>query len=232
MSLLRRGARTAFGFAVLLIAFLVAVDPTVAELVSEGGDFGPDTLTRDTESGLRWLDVTLSTNRSYSQILAELEPGGLFEGYRLGTGNEVDALWEHAGINRGNGGWLPENYDPMVALAALVGQTSSEGNCGTGCTFFETKGWVDSGDPVPEFVSAANIRWFDNSAPLTTSPTYPQAPIGSALFSAHSDAASALRGAWLIEVPEPSASLGATTAFAVVAALASRRGRVGAQRGK
>jgi hypothetical protein len=158
-------------------------------------------------------------------FLAELEPGGAFEGFSLTTGNEVDTLWENAGIDVTTSLWIEENYDPIVALAALVGQTSSSGNCGEGCSFFETKGWIDNGVPAPDFLSAANLRWFDNSPPLTTSPEFPQAPIGSQIGSTHFDGASPTRGAWLVEAPEPAGALGVATALAWVAALASLRRR-------
>jgi hypothetical protein len=198
-----------------------------ADLVPQDGAFGAGTLTLDTASGLRWLDLPLSTNHSYAQILAELESGGLFEGFRLADGSEVTALWEHVGIDTGTGLWIAANYAPIVTLAALVGMTSNSGNCGSGCTFFETKGWIDNGDPPASFsfLSAANVRWFDNDPPQTTSPSYPQDEIGSALFSTHSDSASAMRGAWLVEAPEPIASAIGAVAGATLAAIALRGAR-------
>jgi hypothetical protein len=172
------------------------------------------TLTRDTDTGLRWLDVTLSLDYSYSEILAALGPGGTFEGFRLGTGEEVATLAENAGVDRGTGLFVPENYDPIVALTNLVGQTGDNGNCGTGCSFNFSAGWYDSGNPAPQFLFYMTLSWFDNSAPL--SPNYPQAPIGRILSSTtSSDAGSPTRGAWLVAAPEPEAP-----ALAAAAALA------------
>jgi hypothetical protein len=214
-------------FATLAFAILLAgAGPTRADLVSQGGDFGADTLTLDTVSGLRWLDLTLSTNHSYAQILAELQPGGLFDGYRLGEGSEVTDFWENAGVDTGTSLWIPANYAPIVALTALVGQTSSSGNCGSGCSFFETKGWIDNGNPPVSFssLSAANLRWFDNDPPQTTSVSFPQDEIGSAIFSTHSDSASPTRGAWLVEAPEPAAVTLGALAVGALAAIGARGG--------
>jgi hypothetical protein len=195
-----------------------------AQRVAESGPFGPATLTHDMATGLRWLDVTLSTHHSYSDILAELGPGGMFDGFRLGSGNEVATLLQNAGIDIGTGLFVPENDDPIVALAALVGQTGDDGNCGTGCRFNYTRGWIDNGDPPPQFLSTATLSWFDNSAPL--SPSYPQAPIGRALYVTVSDTASPGRGAWLVSLPEPEpAPLDAAAGLALGASAAERRRR-------
>ena len=206
------------------LALLVSgAGPAPADLLSENGAFGADTLTRDTASGLRWLDLTLSTNRSYGEVLAELGPGGVFEGYRFGTGDEVATLFEDAGIDVGTGLFVPENYDPIVALTALIGQTGEE-SCGSGCTFAIARGWYDSGGPTPSIFFYMTLSWFDNSAPLSTN--YPQAPIGRVLSSTtFNDAALPTRGAWLVEAPEPApAVLARVATFALAAAASCRRG--------
>ena len=199
--------------------------PALAVLVSEGGSFGANTLTRDTATGLRWLDLTLSLNRTYAQIAQELGPGGDFAGYRFATGNEVEELWENAGIDTSTSLFVAQNHQPVSALAALVGQTGSNGNCGSGCTYFYTEGWYWNGDPPPvNFLAYAEMAWFDNSAGLSGS--YPQAPIGRTLTpTSLNDTAKATRGAWLIEVPEPSAAAIAGAAACTIAVLARRRAR-------
>ena len=51
--------------------------------------YGADSITLDTETGLRWLDVPISLNRSYNDVAAQFGAGGDFEGYRFATPSEV-----------------------------------------------------------------------------------------------------------------------------------------------
>ncbi|HSJ96574.1 MAG TPA: hypothetical protein VLC53_05865, partial [Myxococcota bacterium] len=140
--------------AALLLALAA---PASAELVSESSEFGEDTITHDTETGLRWLDLTESIIHSYAAILTGFDAGGEFEGYRFATDEEVATLWVNAGIDTTVRSFVPQNYDPVVALAELVGQTGDGGNCGTGCTFFFSQAWYDSGSPAPESPGIATL---------------------------------------------------------------------------
>jgi hypothetical protein len=53
-------------------------------------DYG--TYFSDTRSGLDWLDVTSSVNRSYNDIFSQLAPGGEFQGWRFATSTEFNSL--------------------------------------------------------------------------------------------------------------------------------------------
>lgn len=46
----------------------------------------------DTRSGLDWLDVTASVNRSYNDVFGQLSPGGEFAGWRYATITEFNNL--------------------------------------------------------------------------------------------------------------------------------------------
>jgi hypothetical protein len=52
---------------------------------------GVDSITLNTETGLRWLDVPLSSNRSYNDVVAQFGVGGDFEGFRHATPWEVSS---------------------------------------------------------------------------------------------------------------------------------------------
>jgi len=56
------------------------------------------TYTTDTASGLDWLDLTESTYMSYSDVIAQLGTGGLFEGWRYASGDEVTQLVYNWGV--------------------------------------------------------------------------------------------------------------------------------------
>jgi hypothetical protein len=51
-----------------------------------------DTYFTDSESGLSWLDVTATVNRSFNDISNQLLAGGEFEGWRYATGSEFNSL--------------------------------------------------------------------------------------------------------------------------------------------
>lgn len=225
-----RQTATRWGFAILFGIRVAALPASclaggVSVLLSENSPFGADTITHDTATGLFWLDLTESTSSSYTQILNATGPGGSFDGYRLATDAEIQHLFVDAGIDLGPGtsDFVPQNYAPIVALAALMGQLGANGNCGNGCTFFYSQGFTAEPSPYPGLVASTSFAWFDNTPPLSQS--YPQAPIGSVLFGGGASAgASSDGGAWLVQVPEPAGTaLAGAAGTALVALRAGRR---------
>ena len=202
--------------AAALLAWIGAIAGSArAALVSQSGPFGADTQTLDTATGLVWLDVTESAGYSHTQILAEIQPGGTFEGYHLASAEEVATLFTNAGIDLGAGSaFVAENYTPVVALCALLGVLGNNGNCGAGCTFSFTSGYTGDPPNSPGSFRAANLAYFDNTAGL--SPADPHAPIGRAYVNGgSSDGSSSSIGSFLI-VPEPPAA-GACALLALAA---------------
>jgi hypothetical protein len=222
-----RQIATRWGFAILFgiqVAALVTPCLAGAVLLSEGSPFGADTITHDTATGLLWLDLTESTSYSHIQILDATGPGGTFHGYRLATDAEIQQLFVDAGIDLGPGtnDFVPQNYAPIVALAALMGQLGNDGNCGIGCTFFYTQGFTAELAPSQGTAAVSDFAWFDNSPPLSQS--YPQAPIGRVEFGGGASAgASPDKGAWLVQVPEPTGTALAGAAGAALVALRAGR---------
>jgi len=84
-------------------------------------DQGDTTL--DPNSGLEWLDVSLTTNRSFADISLEFGPGGDFEGFRHATTQELVEFFTNAGIPEVNGGFAVPNAPFVAALLLLVGST-------------------------------------------------------------------------------------------------------------
>lgn len=87
--------------------------------------FGADTLTRDTATGLEWLDLTVTLNRSFNNVSARLAPGRLYDGFRYATLEEVEALWAGAGITDRSGGFSSANVAGVMQLVALMGETNT-----------------------------------------------------------------------------------------------------------
>lgn len=72
--------------------------PASDRFIEEDSAFGPGTITLDTVTGFKWLDLTVTEPFTYNQVVAALEPGGMFEGYRLGLNFEVKAVMNAFGI--------------------------------------------------------------------------------------------------------------------------------------
>jgi hypothetical protein len=213
----------------LACALLGVPAPAFSEFISENSSFGTDTITRDTATDLRWLDLPISAGVSHAEILVETEPGGLYEDYRLATEAEVSTLFTNAGIDVSApvlGDFVPQNYAPIVALTAFIGVIGDNGNCGIDCTFSYTQGWIDAVPdvPLPNFFSSASLAWFDNTA--GQSPGDPAAPIGRAIVNgARAEGSDPDNAAWLV-APEPGGiALGATALFALssISRVASQR---------
>jgi hypothetical protein len=108
------------GTGVGLVAFLLAFGAAQSHattLVNQGNT------TVDTVTGLQWLDLPLTVNHSYNDILANyVNSGQLYEGYRYATANEVRQLFTDAGIDTTCGETCA---DPtaVVNLLSLLGAT-------------------------------------------------------------------------------------------------------------
>jgi hypothetical protein len=83
-------------------------------------------ITRDTQSGLDWLDVTLSTGYSYNQVVEQLGDGRAFEGFHFATEAELVVLFEHAGLDID----AHTPVEPAIALLDLVGISVTSGGGG------------------------------------------------------------------------------------------------------
>lgn len=66
--------------------FVLVVGSTQAALIDNG------TYTTDTASGLDWLDVTTSVNMSYNYVSSQFVAGGVFEGWRYATADDLLGL--------------------------------------------------------------------------------------------------------------------------------------------
>ncbi|MFC1880972.1 6-bladed beta-propeller [Thermodesulfobacteriota bacterium] len=107
----------------MLCFLLVSGLPTSSFAVLEERDasvFGVGAITYDSETGLEWLDITETFNKSFNYVSTQFGPGGEFEGFRHATLAEVEELMIHAGIPDIDSR-TTANFEPTLAFQALVG---------------------------------------------------------------------------------------------------------------
>ena len=130
----------------LVVMMLGMVAPARATLISMNDPFyGVGSITRDTNTGFDWLDLTKSTNFSINDIL-----GGagsfLAQGFNLATLTQVEAMYTSGGWdgidNTATAGTIG-HLAFVQLMQSLFGVTGTEG--GTGNPFNE--GWALSSIP-------------------------------------------------------------------------------------
>lgn len=160
-----------FIFASLLFAGIPNL--TLALIVEiDDNPLGQGALTRDTDQGLEFLDLTLTQGRSVDDITSQLSPGGEFHGFRYATTSEVATLVNNYGFSPGAIGGYPVSatgdlgVDQLSGLVALLGithvSTSPDSNWAQGKTASET------GCAVP----VLTIRDFSNHPTLGDDDTF------------------------------------------------------------
>jgi hypothetical protein len=79
-----------FGLAGLIALQVVTpTRPAQATVINAGS------LTLDTDTGLEWLDLTFSFGLTVTQVVNDLQPGGIFAGFRYANEDEFDTLASH-----------------------------------------------------------------------------------------------------------------------------------------
>ena len=159
----------------VLGAFLVIpVSQVGAALLSLNSSFGVDTITRDSDTGLEWLDVTLSTNISFDTIVTQFGSGSEFEDFRHATSSQISGLFTNSGISG------PFDIFSIVDLQELVGAESLSDIS----LNWRTEGWagdLNPSDPSQRFtgrlraVFASSQPSFSSDASLNFAPVSEQA---------------------------------------------------------
>lgn len=101
-----------------LFAYLASSDKLAANLIDQDSVYGPDTIIFDTQTHLRWLDLSITLGLSYDLVSTQFGPGGQFPGFRYATTSDIVAFFSHAGIPFLDGQYHQENYAPAAALIA------------------------------------------------------------------------------------------------------------------
>ena len=96
--------------------FAASVSTASAATIIDGG-----WQTIDTDTGLRWLDVTATLGLSYSEVSSTLLGSGqLYDGWRYATVYEVSQLFTNEGVTDGYDGYQT-NATELANLTNLIG---------------------------------------------------------------------------------------------------------------
>ncbi len=109
-------------YCVSLAAMLCAGSAQAALLSIDWQAAGDNLITRDTATGLEWLDWAHTNNRSYSDVASKFGAGQEFEGFRYATRSELLTLYTDAGLSFPTMG-AASNVAPAQAFTALFGLT-------------------------------------------------------------------------------------------------------------
>lgn len=146
--------RSASKIAILILAYCGLTKADV--VVLDHPIHGVGSITRDTIQGLDFLDVTLSTGRSYNDVSGEFGIGGDFEGFRYATESEVLQLANFVfspdvapGTSSGASGFFQVGTD-WPDLVSNLGNTITYTSTTDGTLGFATP-------TVP--LSVGRIRW-------------------------------------------------------------------------
>ncbi|MGJ8637533.1 MAG: hypothetical protein ACSHX5_11870 [Phycisphaerales bacterium] len=124
-----------------------------AAIVRMDSEFGSNSVTRDVDNGLDYLDLTQTIGVSYNDMVStHLAVGGQFEGWRYANRDEYDELLVSAGISR-------VGQYPVGDVDFFVGSFGTTG-------YINDDGWFAAGlleDEVDDQIhSATGLGFFRN----------------------------------------------------------------------
>lgn len=139
--------RTKFAQSLLAILVSGCIAPAVhASLESRDWQSAADgLLTLDTVTGLRWLDLSVTVTLPKDEVLAQLQPGGTYHGFRYATNAEVVQLWTNAGFDLSTQFTLPATpalHGGLEFMTGLLGDTMAGNSLlGYGATGVTAEPW-------------------------------------------------------------------------------------------
>jgi len=158
---------------------------------------GDQLVTRDTETGLDWLDLTLTTDLTVAEIVNGAG-GWLAGGWRYATPSEVLTLWSNLGIALSFPLGSPDNVAPGRTLIEHLGNTS--GRPVEPDSSYYTWGALDHLLGAGPALAAPTIR-HEPGSPEATVASLDDYLVGSISYR------NPYLGHWLVRVPEPSVTL-------------------------
>ena len=133
-----------------------------ADLLSPGDGL----LTQDTETGLEWLDITMTLNLSHTEIMAGYADLVTAHRFRYATRAEVHTLFENANIPDITDVWTMDNGPPIRELQELIGKTEHVHS--SGWLIRQTKAITGDTDGEDHYAAKAGI-WVERGSGVAAS---------------------------------------------------------------
>lgn len=121
---------------ILMMVVLLSSASAQADFIeTDWNNTGDALATLDTETGIEWLDLTQTKGMSINRAEGLTGAGGIYEGWRLPTRNEVTQMMVSAFPSeafkvQGSGGWYSNSatvHDEAIAFMALFGYSGRDG---------------------------------------------------------------------------------------------------------
>jgi len=103
----------------IILITALTVSPFASAALIDNGDY-----TTDTNSGLDWLDLTLTTSLSYDYVSSQLSAGGQFDGWAYADASQLASFFDSAGGTGPYNGWSNNNINVVEPLLSLWGITN------------------------------------------------------------------------------------------------------------
>lgn len=113
---------------VMLFVLLLAIPVQAILTETDWVNTDDRLITYDDQTGLRWLDVTVTYDKTLDYVTEALGSGGAYEGFRFATTTEFEALMLSQSVPKGYA--IPEGLMGASELISKLGETYS---CGDDC---------------------------------------------------------------------------------------------------
>ncbi len=108
--------------ATLTTALVLSTSANAAIISVDWQNAGDNMITQDTASGLEWLDLTVTSFRSYNDISSKLGDGQEFDGWRYATTTEISGFFDaFGGDSNYYNGWSTQNNGLFDKIAPYWG---------------------------------------------------------------------------------------------------------------
>ena len=128
----------------LTTALVLSTSVNAAIISVDWQSAGDNLITKDTNNGLEWLDLTATSSRSYNDISSKLGADQEFDGWRYATTTEISGFFDSfGGDSNFYNGWSTQNNGLFDVIAPYWGDLMCEE---IGC--------VQPGDGASSFITS------------------------------------------------------------------------------
>ena len=204
-------------------AFLMSSLSNAGLIERDWQSAGDGLITYDESTGLEWLDITATQNRSYNDISSKLGVGLEFAGWQYATGNQYHTLWADTAYNTTNlnlqwyatSNYTPQEKSDLLLRAATILELTglSYDSTLSGCVLTSTSkcyrenyGVLADSNGSNQWVTHLDSWW--NTSGITEYSSTNFLLLGTHWTSWNKETVNSRAGHWLVReatsVPEPS----------------------------